>query len=634
MVKKSSKKKRAAREKLTKQEALAQKKEPVSELASELASEPSSEPVSDPSSEPVSEPASEPVSEPDDSTPSPSSPETPYPSTSLNGKELAYMGPDSHYLPDLRYRIRMPNPEPLPGYGDYLDLTKETMAKGERIDLGELKELEAKWKSEHQNLKVQGPCDSSPKPQAPETKKPITLREDSRGKEDPEDIDVPAKKLGRIEVPAYVTEAARAKNQPRYKKFKGQADRGEPAAWAAGKKRPGKWVPGKKPLPEDSPTPTVSPAPPATPVSPAPPAAPVSPAPPAAPVSPAPPAPPAPPVSPAPPAGPVSPAPPAAPAAPAFPEEDYIPYKYLDCCGHVPVLLIETVSNMSIKEDGFYVDATMGGGGHSRYILDQLGKKGRLLSIDRDDDAIEFARTSWAADYLNEKPPRLIIRRLNFRDLKNFLEEEKLGQADAIVADLGFSSRQLDKGKRGFSFSKLGPLDMRMCREEGGKTAADIVNKLPEKELADLIYMNGEEKNSRRIARIIVEERGKKPIETTLELASLVDQNIPRENRVGHKLHPATRLFQALRIAVNDELGALEAFLSDAQYMVKRQGRLAVISFHSLEDRMVKNLFRSGAKYEKHNWFSLWKKPVQPSEEETRKNPRSRSAKLRVGIRI
>jgi 16S rRNA (cytosine1402-N4)-methyltransferase len=306
--------------------------------------------------------------------------------------------------------------------------------------------------------------------------------------------------------------------------------------------------------------------------------------------------------------------------------------------GHLPVLPKECLEALDIKPDGFYVDATMGGGGHSRLILEALGENGRLLALDADPDAVSWARSRWIPELtkgegggVKSGEERIIVRNANFRELTEILKEEGLGQADGILADLGVSGRQLKDPERGFSFAEDGPLDMRMSADLE-VSAADLVNRLPEKDLANLIFELGEERHSRRIARAIVEVRRKKPFTRTRELADLAYRVLRGGGK--ERIHPATRLFMALRIKVNDELGALRDFLRDAHGNIKEGGRLAVISFHSLEDREVKELFRRGPLYETAYWEALWKKPLTPGPEEAMRNPRARSAKLRAAVRL
>ncbi|MDR2350147.1 MAG: 16S rRNA (cytosine(1402)-N(4))-methyltransferase RsmH [Deltaproteobacteria bacterium] len=301
--------------------------------------------------------------------------------------------------------------------------------------------------------------------------------------------------------------------------------------------------------------------------------------------------------------------------------------------GHEPVMPGEAMSALNVGEDGFYLDATMGGGGHSRMILKRLGPRGRLLALDLDPDAVNFANDFWG-----KGETRLLARRGNFGELRALLREEGLGKPDGILADLGLSHRQLKLEERGFSFAGDGPLDMRFD-PDNGVSAFEVVNETPEKELADIIFEFGEERRSRKLAREIARARSKAPIRTTRELANLAWRTLspPKGKTRGgatRGIHPATKLFMALRVKVNDELGNLRAFLADSRECLAEGGVLAVISFHSLEDREVKELFRPKPGHEPALWKPLFEKPLEASEEEKRRNPRSRSAKLRAAVRL
>ena len=289
------------------------------------------------------------------------------------------------------------------------------------------------------------------------------------------------------------------------------------------------------------------------------------------------------------------------------------------------------------RPGGVYVDATLGGGGHAEAILERILPSGRLIGIDRDDAALEAA-----ARRLQRFGEAVVIVRDNFAAIKEVLARQDLQQVDGILFDLGASSMQFAEAERGFSFQESGPLDMRMDRRQS-TTAADLVNRLPERDLADLIWRYGEERWSRRIARGIVAAR---PLETTEELAGLVARSIPRR-AWPRGLHPATRTFQALRIAVNDELLNLEKALPNAAEVLREAGRLCAITFHSLEDRTIKHTFlrlsrgctcppgTSACTCGGQRWLRvLTKKPVTPSPEEIERNPRARSAKLRAAERI
>jgi 16S rRNA (cytosine1402-N4)-methyltransferase len=267
------------------------------------------------------------------------------------------------------------------------------------------------------------------------------------------------------------------------------------------------------------------------------------------------------------------------------------------------------------------IDATLGGGGHARLFAERLGPDGLLIGVDQDESMLALARQR-----LQGLPVRFVHG--SFADIGEVLEELALPAVDAVLADLGISSDQLDDPARGLTFQVEGPLDMRMDRSRG-EPAGDLVNRLSERELADIFWRYGEERFSRRIARRIVEARQRGPLETTLQLAELVRRCIPRPKGRRHGIDPATRVFQALRIAVNGELDALERFLAGLPACLKPGGRAAVISFHSLEDRLVKQAFRNREVFEQ-----LTRKPVVASDEEIRGNPRSRSAKLRVARRL
>ena len=279
---------------------------------------------------------------------------------------------------------------------------------------------------------------------------------------------------------------------------------------------------------------------------------------------------------------------------------------------HLSVLPRELIAGLDISTEGIYLDATAGGGGHSELILNQQDVK--LVAIDRDETAIAAVKERLAEFY----PQRLEFWQGNFADYQpdNIL-------FDGIIADLGVSSPQLDVAERGFSFRHSAPLDMRMDRR-GGITAAEIVNHWKEVSLADLIYEYGEERFSRRIAKAIVQKR---PFKTTTELAEAIASTVPGKYRHG-RIHPATRTFQALRIEVNQELKSLEKFIDRAPTWLKPGGKIGIISFHSLEDRIVKHRFRNSELLD-----VITKKPITARQDEQRENPRSRSAKLRFAQR-
>ena len=286
---------------------------------------------------------------------------------------------------------------------------------------------------------------------------------------------------------------------------------------------------------------------------------------------------------------------------------------------HRPVLLHEVLAHLDPKPGETWVDCTLGGGGHSAAISEKLLPGGRLIALDQDATMIELAR------------PRLAnlpvtIENANFDQLKDVLENLGIAAVDGVLADLGFSSDQMDDAARGLSFQHDGPLDMRLDAESGS-TAADLVNSMAEMALADLIFEYGEERHSRKIARKIVERRKTKPFETTADLANVVKHSVPWGPDT-RRIHPATRTFQALRIAVNDELGALERLLAVLPKLVRPGGRVGIISFHSLEDRRVKQCFR-----DRPEWEPITKKPVEATDAEAASNPRARSAKLRVARR-
>ena len=286
---------------------------------------------------------------------------------------------------------------------------------------------------------------------------------------------------------------------------------------------------------------------------------------------------------------------------------------------HVPVLLDEIVEWLRPEPGQTIVDGTLGGGGHTRGLAEQIGPTGRIIALDRDPAARAAAEANLAG-----LPVTLVDS--NFAELPEVLEQLEVPAVDGIVLDLGLSSDQLADPARGFSFDAGGPLDLRFNPEEG-EPASRLVNRLSEQSLADLIYAYGEERLSRRIARSIIERRRERPIQTAHELADLVRRCYPRPTR-GERIDPATRTFQALRIAVNEELRSLELALLRFPDCLRPGGRLAIISFHSLEDRRVKEAMRDDARLE-----VLTKKPITATEQELARNPRARSAKLRVAAR-
>ena len=303
---------------------------------------------------------------------------------------------------------------------------------------------------------------------------------------------------------------------------------------------------------------------------------------------------------------------------------------------HVPVLLGPVLEGLNIKRDGCYVDGTFGRGGHSREILEQLGENGRLIAIDRDPAAIEAAPESLTAD------PRFELIRGSFAQLRQIIDEKGLvGQVDGLLFDLGVSSPQLDEADRGFSFLRDGPLDMRMD-PDSGTPASEWLASVDERELRQVLRQFGEETYATRIARANVEARDEAPISRTAQLARIVEEARPPR---GEKIHPATRTFQAIRIAVNGELEQLQAVLHQAVAVMKKGARLCVISFHSLEDRIVKRFMRDASREpeqyrgmpdipEEHRpKLVIVGKPVTATDEEIEANRRARSARLRIAER-
>ncbi len=287
---------------------------------------------------------------------------------------------------------------------------------------------------------------------------------------------------------------------------------------------------------------------------------------------------------------------------------------------HFPVLYREVLDALEIKKDGVYVDATLGPGGHSELILKQLDSRGKLIGIDRDIKAIELASERFSDS-------RVILRRGNFKEMGKILLEEGISEVDGILFDLGISMIQMKDAERGFSFSYDKRLDMRMDMEQT-LSAWDVINNYSEKDLSRILREYGEERNSRKIARLIVKSRERNPIDTCSELSKIVENVYGKRG----KIHPATRTFQALRIEVNKELEDLNAGLYAAERLLKKNGRLCVISYHSLEDRIVKQFIASKVKEE--TFRKITKKPVTASSEEIKMNPASRSAKLRVAEKI
>lgn len=295
---------------------------------------------------------------------------------------------------------------------------------------------------------------------------------------------------------------------------------------------------------------------------------------------------------------------------------------------HIPVLLRESVDGLEIKPDGVYIDVTFGGGGHSREILSRLGKKGHLFSFDQDADAEK--------NIVDDD--RFTFVRSNFRYIKNWMRYYDVEKIDGLLADLGVSSHHLDDESRGFSFRFDAPLDMRM-NKQAGKTAADIANDYSEEQLADIFYLYGELKNARRLATTIVEARQTKRIASTGDLLQIAEKLFPR----GREKKEMAKLFQALRIEVNHEMEALKEMLNGSKELLCKGGRLSVITYHSLEDRLVKNMMKAGNTEGKitQDFFGRTEAPLKPvgkvivpDADEQARNPRSRSAKLRIAEKI
>ncbi|MEN6521380.1 MAG: 16S rRNA (cytosine(1402)-N(4))-methyltransferase RsmH [Armatimonadota bacterium] len=306
---------------------------------------------------------------------------------------------------------------------------------------------------------------------------------------------------------------------------------------------------------------------------------------------------------------------------------------------HRPVLLDEVIEFLDPQPGQIFIDCTLGGAGHTKAILSRIIPGGCVIGIDRDQDSINQAQRE-----LEQFKDNVILVRRDFADLDAILEELSIESVNGVLMDLGVSSHQLDEPERGFSFQAPAPLDMRMDRNEP-ETAADLVNRLPEKELADLIYIHSDERWSRRIARAIVRAREKSPITMTTELAEIVASAVPGGRR--EKIHPATRTFQALRIAVNREMEALDMALEAAARALAIGGRMCVISYHSLEDRRVKQFFIAGSGRcqcppglpvctcgSKQFLEVLTRRPVVPGDEEIEANPRARSAKMRCAEKV
>lgn len=319
---------------------------------------------------------------------------------------------------------------------------------------------------------------------------------------------------------------------------------------------------------------------------------------------------------------------------------------------HTPVLLAEVCQALQPKPGALFVDGTIGGGGHATELIRHIQPNGYLIGIDSDPAALQAAR-AYIDAHLGQETTQgcYTLVHGNFRDIAAIVQAQQCHAVDGILLDIGVSSYQLNTPERGFSFQADGPLDMRLDPTQA-YTAADLVNSLDEQELAHTIYHYGEERHARRIARAIVERRRHQPIETTGDLCDIVVQTVQGKHKTQRaraakaprwhgSLHPATRTFQAVRIAVNHELDSLEQVLPQAVSLLRRGGRVAVISFHSLEDRIVKQFFRAESGYGMSDNAArpvrlqiMTKKPLMASEDEQQSNPRSRSAKLRVAERI
>ena len=297
---------------------------------------------------------------------------------------------------------------------------------------------------------------------------------------------------------------------------------------------------------------------------------------------------------------------------------------------HQPVLVKEVLEYIPRKFNGIFVDGTLGGGGHSKALLCEskaLSRKSKVVGIDRDLEAIFAAKKNLA-----EFESQITFIHDNYSNIPKILKSQGIDKVDFILLDLGVSSYQLDNPKRGFTFQTDSPLDMRMNQKDE-QSAADIVNYYSEKDLADIFYDYGGERNSRKIAKMIVEGRKEKKISTTAELSEIVEMSFPTNYKGKYKINPATRVFQALRIETNNELNILKEFIPEAAKLLAGDGRLAIISFHSGEDRIVKHTFRKLEEENKEQYKVLTKKPTVAGDEELKTNPRSRSAKLRVLIK-
>ena len=290
---------------------------------------------------------------------------------------------------------------------------------------------------------------------------------------------------------------------------------------------------------------------------------------------------------------------------------------------HKPVMVGEVLDYLHLQSGQIILDCTVGSGGHASRIMDRIKPSGFLIGIDKDLEILQMAK-----QYLSKMECPFKLYHADYSDIDEVLRQAGVEKVNGVVLDLGVSSLQLDRAERGFSFTKEGPLDMRM-NQAYGVTAKDLIKRLSERELEGLLKKYGEERWSRRIARAVLKEEREVGITSTRQLAALIERSVPRGK---NKIHPATRVFQALRIAVNKELGSLEAFLNKIHNYMKIGARIVIISFHSLEDRIAKNKFIEGAN---QNIFKiLTKKPIRPSDAEMKENSRCRSAKLRAAERI
>lgn len=290
-----------------------------------------------------------------------------------------------------------------------------------------------------------------------------------------------------------------------------------------------------------------------------------------------------------------------------------------DATVHIPVLFNEVLEQLQPAPGGIFVDGTLGGGGHTRALAERVGPEGRVIAVDLDNVAVERASITLAG-------MPVAVANASYADIPEVLDEVGVAAVDGVLLDLGLSSDQLADAARGFSYLSEGELDMRFDLDQG-EPAWRMIARMSEEHLANVIYQYGEERFSRRIAKKIVEQRRSAPIRTATQLAELVRSCVPRSR--GHNIDPATRTFQALRIAVNGELDALQTALKRLPAYLKPGGRLAIISFHSLEDRIVKEAFRDDERLN-----AITRKPIVASEEESNRNPRARSAKLRVAERV